>query len=63
MMRPAEVPPSGDAFKSGLVEIQDEGSQLIGLLTNAKPGHQVVDFCSGAGGKALSIAAGMRNTG
>jgi 16S rRNA (cytosine967-C5)-methyltransferase len=54
---------STDAFKAGLVEIQDEGSQLIGLLTDAKPGHQVVDFCSGAGGKALAIAAGMQNKG
>ena len=54
---------STDAFKAGLVEIQDEGSQLIGLLTDAKPGHQVVDFCSGAGGKALAIAAGMGNKG
>jgi 16S rRNA (cytosine967-C5)-methyltransferase len=33
------------------------------LLTDAQPGHQVVDFCSGAGGKALAIAAGMRNKG
>jgi 16S rRNA (cytosine967-C5)-methyltransferase len=54
---------STDAFKSGMVEIQDEGSQLIALLADARAGHQVVDFCSGAGGKALAIAARMENKG
>lgn len=51
------------AFKAGLVEIQDEGSQLLALLVDAKPGDQVVDFCAGAGGKTLAIAAQMHNKG
>jgi 16S rRNA (cytosine967-C5)-methyltransferase len=47
------------AFKDGLVEIQDEGSQLIALLVGARPDMTVVDFCAGAGGKALALAAMM----
>lgn len=50
-------------FRDGLVEIQDEGSQLVALLVDARPGHQVVDFCAGAGGKALALAAAMNNKG
>jgi 16S rRNA (cytosine967-C5)-methyltransferase len=52
-----------DAFQAGLVEVQDEGSQLIALLTEAKPGMRVCDFCAGAGGKALALAAAMSNKG
>ncbi len=55
--------PELDAFKSGLIEVQDEGSQLIALLTDAKPGMRVVDFCAGAGGKTLALAASMENRG
>jgi 16S rRNA (cytosine967-C5)-methyltransferase len=51
------------AFIKGLVEIQDEGSQLAALLAGAQPGEQVVDLCAGAGGKTLALAAAMRNTG
>jgi 16S rRNA (cytosine967-C5)-methyltransferase len=51
------------AFRSGLVEIQDEGSQLIGLLCGAKPGMRVLDFCAGGGGKTLILAAMMENKG
>jgi 16S rRNA (cytosine967-C5)-methyltransferase len=51
------------AFKDGLVEVQDEGSQLAALLAGAKPGMRVVDFCAGAGGKTLAMAAAMRNRG
>jgi 16S rRNA (cytosine967-C5)-methyltransferase len=51
------------AFRDGLIEIQDEGSQLVGLLVGAQPGMQVVDFCAGAGGKTLAIAATMQNKG
>ncbi len=47
------------AFKKGWVEVQDEGSQLIALLTDARPGMAVVDFCAGGGGKALALAAAM----
>ena len=52
-----------DIFRNGLIEIQDEGSQLVALVADARPGHQVVDFCSGAGGKALAMAATMDNKG
>ncbi|MFA5593131.1 MAG: RsmB/NOP family class I SAM-dependent RNA methyltransferase [Micavibrio sp.] len=51
------------AFRSGLVEIQDEGSQLIALVSGAKPGHRVLDFCAGGGGKTLALAAMMENRG
>ena len=43
-------------FKDGLFEVQDEGSQLISFLVKAKPGQQVLDFCSGSGGKTLGFA-------
>jgi 16S rRNA (cytosine967-C5)-methyltransferase len=50
-------------FRDGLVEIQDEGSQLVALAVDARPGHQVVDFCAGAGGKTLALATAMGNKG
>ena len=52
-----------DAFARGAIEVQDEGSQLLALLLDAKRGEMVVDFCAGAGGKTLAIGATMRNTG
>lgn len=52
-----------DVFARGAVEVQDEGSQLLALLLDAKRGEMVVDFCAGAGGKTLAIGATMRNTG
>jgi len=51
------------AFTEGEVEVQDEGSQLLALLLDAKRGEMVVDFCAGAGGKTLAIGAAMRNSG
>jgi 16S rRNA (cytosine967-C5)-methyltransferase len=51
------------AFVQGEVEVQDEGSQLLALLLDAKRGEMVVDFCAGAGGKTLAIGAAMRNSG
>lgn len=51
------------AFISGQFEIQDEGSQIVALLSGAQPGQQVLDFCAGAGGKSLAIAAAMKNRG
>ncbi len=51
------------AFRCGLVEIQDEGSQLVALLSDARPGQRVCDFCAGAGGKTLALAAAMANRG
>ncbi|SFN16398.1 16S rRNA (cytosine967-C5)-methyltransferase [Formivibrio citricus] len=50
-------------FEEGLVEVQDEGSQLLGLLTGAKRGQMVADFCAGAGGKTLLLGAMMQSTG
>jgi 16S rRNA (cytosine967-C5)-methyltransferase len=52
-----------DAFARGAIEVQDEGSQLLALLLDAKRGEMVVDFCAGAGGKTLALGAAMRNTG
>ena len=52
-----------DLFKRGAVEVQDEGSQLLALLLDAKRGEMVVDFCAGAGGKTLALGALMRSTG
>lgn len=52
-----------DVFTSGGFEVQDEGSQLLALLTDPKRGEMVVDFCAGAGGKTLALGAAMRNTG
>ncbi|AKJ28063.1 RsmB/NOP family class I SAM-dependent RNA methyltransferase [Caldimonas brevitalea] len=52
-----------EVFTRGDVEVQDEGSQLLALLTEAKRGEMVVDFCAGAGGKTLALGAAMRNTG
>ncbi|MFT3664646.1 RsmB/NOP family class I SAM-dependent RNA methyltransferase [Piscinibacter sp.] len=52
-----------DVFTRGEVEVQDEGSQLLALLLDAKRGEMVADFCAGAGGKTLALGAAMRNTG
>ncbi|HEX7969579.1 MAG TPA: RsmB/NOP family class I SAM-dependent RNA methyltransferase, partial [Stellaceae bacterium] len=52
-----------DAFRDGLVEVQDEGSQIAAQLADARPGMRVVDFCAGAGGKTLALAGGMENRG
>jgi 16S rRNA (cytosine967-C5)-methyltransferase len=51
------------AFIKGMIEVQDEGSQLAALFSGAKPGEQVVDLCAGAGGKTLALAAMMQNKG
>jgi 16S rRNA (cytosine967-C5)-methyltransferase len=51
------------AFERGDFEVQDEGSQLLCLLTEARRNEMVVDFCAGAGGKTLALGAMMRNTG
>ncbi len=54
---------ASEPYKEGLVEVQDEGSQLVALLVGAEPGMRVCDFCAGAGGKSLAIAATMGNKG
>lgn len=50
-------------FTGGYIEIQDEGSQMVALVADAKPGEQVADFCAGAGGKTLALGANMQNKG
>lgn len=50
-------------FKKGWFEIQDEGSQLLAMITGVEAGNKVVDFCAGAGGKTLAMAAMMQNKG
>jgi 16S rRNA (cytosine967-C5)-methyltransferase len=65
-MRPdGRAPPlaSDPAYVKGLIELQDEGSQLAALIAEAKPGMQVLDLCAGAGGKTLALAAAMENQG
>jgi 16S rRNA (cytosine967-C5)-methyltransferase len=54
---------TGPAFQSGLVEIQDEGSQIVAALVGAAPDMRVADFCAGAGGKTLAMAMAMGNRG
>lgn len=54
---------SGSSFQSGLVEIQDEGSQLVAALVGARPEMRVADWCAGAGGKTLAMAMDMANRG
>ncbi len=50
-------------YLTGGVEIQDEGSQIVSLLVNAKAGERVLDYCAGGGGKTLALAAEMQNKG
>lgn len=50
-------------WTEGLIEVQDEGSQLAALATGAEPGMTVIDLCAGAGGKTLALAALMGNEG
>jgi 16S rRNA (cytosine967-C5)-methyltransferase len=52
-----------EAFTRGDFEVQDEGSQLLAMLVDAKRSEMVVDFCAGAGGKTLALGAAMRSTG
>ncbi|EJF78046.1 RsmB/NOP family class I SAM-dependent RNA methyltransferase [Bartonella birtlesii] len=51
------------AFQRGHFEIQDLGSQIVTYLVEAKAGMQVLDYCAGAGGKTLALAASMENQG
>lgn len=51
------------SFTDGWFEVQDTGSQIAALMTGAKPGNQVLDYCAGAGGKTLALAALMQNKG
>ena len=51
------------AFSKGFIDIQDEGSQMIALAMDCKPGMQVIDYCAGGGGKTLAIACSMNKKG
>jgi 16S rRNA (cytosine967-C5)-methyltransferase len=51
------------AHGKGWFEVQDQGSQIAALLVDARPGHEVLDLCAGAGGKTLALAATMRGEG
>ena len=74
-VRPADQSPFGiilekhanlsatKAYKKGLVEVQDEGAQLVSMAIGVKPKDDVFDFCAGAGGKSLILAQLMQNRG
>jgi len=51
------------AYRDGLIEVQDEGSQCVALATGIQPGNTVLDYCAGAGGKSLIFAQMMQNRG
>jgi len=59
-IRPVQADP---LFIKGMVEIQDEGSQIVARLADPQPGQQVLDLCAGGGGKSLAMAALMNNKG
>jgi 16S rRNA (cytosine967-C5)-methyltransferase len=59
-IKPVQADP---LFLKGMVEIQDEGSQLVARLAAPQPGAQVLDLCAGGGGKSLAMAALMNNRG
>ncbi len=50
-------------FEKGVIEVQDEGSQILGMLLAPRRGEMVVDFCAGAGGKTLLLGALMQSSG
>lgn len=52
-----------DAWREGLIEVQDTGSQLACLAVAPRPGETVIDLCAGGGGKTLALAAAMENQG
>jgi 16S rRNA (cytosine967-C5)-methyltransferase len=52
-----------DAYRDGLIEVQDTGSQLACEALAAQPGETVIDLCAGAGGKTLALAATMAGKG
>ncbi|KKB09155.1 RsmB/NOP family class I SAM-dependent RNA methyltransferase [Devosia chinhatensis] len=52
-----------EGYLKGWFEVQDQGSQIVAALANAREGEQVLDLCAGAGGKTLALAANMGNSG
>ncbi len=59
-IKPVQADP---LFIKGMVEIQDEGSQIVARLANPGPGQQVLDLCAGGGGKSLALGALLNNKG
>lgn len=55
--------PEVACYQEGLIEVQDEGSQLVALATGINPKDKVLDYCAGAGGKSLCFAQMMQNQG
>ena len=55
--------PALKVFSSGMIEVQDEGAQIASRMVDARPDHTIVDFCAGAGGKSLAMAATMQGKG
>lgn len=50
-------------YRDGTVEVQDEGSQLVACLCDAKPTQRVLDLCAGGGGKSLALGSAMGGRG
>ncbi len=50
-------------YQDGEIEVMDEASQLLALLSNVKPHHKIIDYCAGAGGKSLAFGAMLNNEG
>jgi 16S rRNA (cytosine967-C5)-methyltransferase len=59
-IKPVQADP---LFLKGMVEIQDEGSQIVARLADPQAGHQVLDLCAGGGGKSLALSAMLNNKG
>jgi len=57
------TPAEWDFLRDGVACVQDEASQLIGLLMEAKPGERLLDFCAAPGGKATLMASQMQGRG
>lgn len=51
------------AYKEGVIEVQDEASQLAAILADVRPEHKIIDYCCGAGGKSLTMAFLMNRQG
>jgi len=62
-LHPAAPVLNSRAWREGMVELQDAGSQAVATLTDAAPGEVVLDYCAGGGGKTLALAAMMQNEG
>ncbi len=62
LTRPAQLITS-KAYQNGMIEMQDAGAQAVAQICAAQPFETVMDFCCGAGGKALALAAHMQNKG